>query len=115
MKTWNKYVSGARAIEPVRMRLARCMAALLMLCLFLGLQLLSASHSLHQRLHPDTGKAEHHCVVTAIAQGQIDHAPVSIAVLSPNICEQVLVAPAQVALADAPFRLLPSRGPPVLT
>jgi hypothetical protein len=114
MKSWNKHVSDAGSIERARRHLLPSIGALLMLCLFFGLQLLSVSQSLHKLLHADATKAEHHCAITAIAQGQIDHTPVDIAVPLPNICYQVLVAPARVALADVPFRLLPSRGPPAL-
>jgi hypothetical protein len=35
---------------------------------------LSASPQLHQRVHPDSNRAEHNCVATMIASGSYDHA-----------------------------------------
>jgi hypothetical protein len=41
---------------------------------FLWALALSASPQLHQRVHPDAGRAEHNCVATMIASGSYDHA-----------------------------------------
>jgi hypothetical protein len=41
---------------------------------FLWALALSASPQLHQRVHPDSNRAEHNCVATMIASGSYDHA-----------------------------------------
>jgi len=48
-------------------------AALVSLGFFWALAL-SASPQLHQRVHPDSNRAEHNCVATMIASGSYDHA-----------------------------------------
>jgi hypothetical protein len=41
---------------------------------FLWALALSASPQLHQRVHPDAGRADHNCVATMIASGSYNHA-----------------------------------------
>src|SRR5204862_5121224 len=42
---------------------------------FLYALALSASPQLHQRVHPDAGRADHNCAATMIASGSYNHAP----------------------------------------
>lgn len=87
---------------------------MLMLVLFLGLHLLSASHEFHQSLHADAGHADHQCAVMAISQGQVDHAPAALSVAPPVAVETISFAPVEVSFVSVPFSLLAGRGPPAL-
>ena len=115
MSSRNDNVRFARPTGCGRARLVlQSMAAMLMLVLFLGLQFLSASPALHQSLHADAGHADHQCAVTAISQGQVDHAPVALTVMPLVPTETISLSPLEVSFASAPSSLLSGRGPPVL-
>jgi hypothetical protein len=53
---------------------ARAFVAALVSGGFLWALVLSASPQLHQRVHQDSNRAEHHCAATMIASGSYDHA-----------------------------------------
>ena len=94
-------------------RRSRRMMAVLCLALFLPLQLVAASTLLHEMLHADAAAPGHHCVVTLIAQGQVDSPVAGPLVVAAITALCLLLAP----LAAAPFvstdlRLAPGRAPP---
>jgi hypothetical protein len=55
----------------------------LSILLVLLLNLLAASPTLHEKIHADAGHAEHQCVVTLFAHGQVDAANVDVPVCAP--------------------------------
>jgi hypothetical protein len=59
----------ARSTNHGRTFIATCVFAT-----FVWALVLSVSPQLHQRVHADASRAEHSCVVTAIASGSCDHA-----------------------------------------
>jgi hypothetical protein len=88
--------------------------SLLCLALFLFLQTLATAPALHQHLHKDAAKAEHHCAVTLIAQGKFNFSTTTISVVLPStIVSEIEASSASVPVA-VEYRLLPVRGPPSL-
>lgn len=61
----------------------RTFAATCVFAAFVWALALSASPQLHQRVHPDAGRAEHSCAVTAIASGSYEHASLPPLVSTP--------------------------------
>jgi hypothetical protein len=51
----------------------RAFIAVCVFAAFLWTLALSASPQLHQRVHPDAGRADHNCAATMIASGSYDH------------------------------------------
>jgi hypothetical protein len=60
----------ARSTNRRRAFVATCVSSA-----FLWALALSASPQLHQRVHPDAGRADHNCAATMIASGSYNHAP----------------------------------------
>jgi hypothetical protein len=88
--------------------------SLLFLAVFLFLQTLAAAPVLHQHLHHDAGKADHHCVVTMLAHGRIHTPPTPVVAAAPT---DFVLAPElapEFLLVAVDYRLLPGRGPPSL-
>ena len=65
------------------MKHGRIPFGILSIFIVLLLNLLAASPSLHERLHPDAGQAEHQCAVTIFAHGQVDSPVVDLAAIVP--------------------------------
>ncbi len=88
--------------------------ALVMLALFLATLALAAVPEFHHVLHEDADANSHHCVVTQIAQCQVELLPITLAVPVPcSVATDVPAAP-DFLHASAPPRLLSGRGPPAL-
>jgi hypothetical protein len=88
------------------------MAAGGLLLLFLFLQAQVVFETLHRAFHHDCGHAEHSCVVTQLAQGQVDSAPEAPLLAG---CAEVVsfVLPVEESFAGFPLsNLLPGRAPP---
>lgn len=68
----------ARSTNRGRAFVATCVSAA-----FLWALALSASPQLHQRVHPDAGRAEHNCAATMIASGNYNHAAHPLLVSAP--------------------------------
>ena len=91
-------------------RMTALLAAGLVATLVLG----TVSPGLHEQLcHHDSDSGVEHCVIVAFAAGEAYAAPVPLPV-APRLIRVEAVSPARVAEARllAPFRLLPSCGPP---
>lgn len=91
----------------------RQIAAIVCLALFLTLQVFAASNSLHKIIHRDAGTPGHQCVLTVIAQGQVN-APaagpgVAVLVAALLFC---LSSPIAAVFSSVDYRLSPSRAPP---
>jgi len=85
-----------------------------MLVLFLAIQLLGASTTLHRWFHADSGSASHQCVITLVSQGQIHHA-IGEAILPPPQYLFATITPPKVSVwAAVDYRLHPERDPPSL-
>ena len=85
----------------------------LLIFLVLLLNLLAASPSLHELIHADAGKTDHHCAVTLFAHGQVDSSAVDVAVPVPAAPVEFL-PPTLVSIPSALVATLPpGRGPPV--
>jgi len=61
----------------------RAFVAISVFAAFVWALALSVSPQLHHRIHPDAGRAEHSCAVTAIATGSYEHAAQPQLVSSP--------------------------------
>jgi len=95
------------------MKHGRMPLGVLLIFLVLVLNLLAASPSLHELIHADAGKADHHCAVTMFAHGQVDSSAVDVAIPVPiaaiEFSPQILVSIPNALVAALP----PGRGPPV--
>lgn len=95
------------------MKRVRMPLGVLSILLVLLLNLLAASPSLHEWLHADAGKAEHHCAVTLFAHGQVDAPAVDVA-LPPPAAHVEFFPQTSVSIPHALVATLPpGRGPPV--
>jgi hypothetical protein len=97
----------------LRSRVFRQVAALLCLTLFVGLHIVSASATLHETLHADAANAEHHCVVSILADGQVQVPALVSAHILPVlgfVCFLPVLRMAPSRCFDC--RLAPTRGPP---
>jgi hypothetical protein len=83
-----------------------------MLSLYLMLQLLAGSSSLHHWLHHDSNAPDHQCVIKQVAQGEVLVVAAEPVELRPDILStQFVVAPA--SICDRADILLPlGRAPP---
>lgn len=82
------------------------------LFLFLFLQAMATSPTLHALVHSDASEAGHECAVTLFAHGQIDAAsapPIVFFVPTRVVVEQSLPV---IVFVSSDLRLLPGRGPP---
>jgi hypothetical protein len=93
---------------------SQAVIASMLTCFVLLLNVLAASPSLHERFHADAGKAEHQCIVTLFAHGQVDSAsgtaPVVFALTWLPTVPAVEISAFSPTIADLPAE----RGPPVL-
>ena len=95
--------------QPAKRLLASAVVILIWL-----IDLMAASPALHERIHVDAGKPDHHCAVTVFAHGQIDSAVCQT--VAPTVPITRIREPASVTLSVIdPVRVLlpPSRAPPV--
>jgi hypothetical protein len=83
-----------------------------MLGLFLALQILATSSSLHCWLHPDSASPDHQCVVRIVANGDLDHSPASASAPVPQDISGIVVLLDSFVLVTVDYRLLPGRAPP---
>ena len=85
----------------------------LLVALVLLLNAMAASPALHELIHADAGKADHECVVTLMAHGQVDSAVAAAAVLVPvgpiDFLPQNFTSVPNALVESLP----PGRGPPV--
>ena len=95
------------------MKHSRISFGILSILIVLLLNLLAASPSLHERLHPDAGQSDHQCAVTMFAHGQVDSSTVDVAMPVPTatieFSPQILASVPAALVATLP----PGRGPPV--
>lgn len=99
--------------RPMRTTTAKTVVSLLCLALFVFLQALAASPSLHRCLHHDADQIDHHCAVTLISQGNL-HASAAgpgEAVLPAAYFFLTLTASESIH-APIDYLLLPGRAPP---
>jgi hypothetical protein len=82
--------------------------------LVLLLNAMAASPSLHQWFHANAGKAEHQCVVTLFAHGQVDSASVAVPVVVPVAWIQTVSTVEFSVFSPAIENLPAERGPPAL-
>ena len=97
----------------LRSRNSRRVVALLCLALFLVLEVFAASSGLHHSLHADSAAPGHTCVLTLLAQGQLDVPAVgaaSLVVVLGFLFSLPVFHAAAVSSFD--YRLTPTRGPP---
>ena len=84
----------------------------LSLLLYLLLAASASSPALHQAIHKDAKSHDHHCVITALTQGQIE-GPVCNAFLSFTPAVFDYAPPYLLSVRVASLELLPpERGPP---
>jgi len=91
----------------------RRFAALACLALFLTLQLFADSSALHRAIHHDAASPDHQCVITLLAQGQVnavDPVPMLVAFVAATFFLLPLISSA--VLSSFEYRFAPSRGPP---
>ena len=80
--------------------------------LFLSLLALASSSALHRALHADAQDAHHHCVITMLAQGQMDAPVADISTALPHACVQG-APPVTIVVPSIVLELLPpGRAPP---
>jgi hypothetical protein len=91
----------------------KAVIASLLVALVLLLDAMAACPSLHELIHKDANSAEHQCVVTLFAHGQVDSAMVDVPVVVTTI--RVETAPQIVFSVFSPaIKNLPAgRAPPV--
>ena len=88
--------------------------SLLLLGLFLAVLVLGSSFTLHKALHPNAGKADHHCAVTLLASGQVEASGVAaMAAPAPAISFCFILADVPVYTGVC-FNISQGRGPPAL-
>lgn len=95
------------------MRHGRIPFGVLSILIVLLLNLLAASPSLHERLHPDAGKAGHECAVTVFAHGHVDSPAVEVAVAVPVVSFEFPPLTYVSIFSALVGTLPPGRAPPV--
>ncbi len=81
--------------------------------MILLIDLMAASPALHELIHYDAGKPDHHCTVTLFAHGQVDSAVCELVVPTVSIRWIDTCPPATFAVVDPVVVLLPpGRAPP---
>lgn len=95
-------------------RLGQAFLAWLLAAIVLLLNAMAASPSLHKWAHADAGKAEHQCVVTLFAHGQVDSAAVAAPVVASAAWIQTVPSVEFSGYSPAIADLPAERGPPVL-
>jgi hypothetical protein len=97
----------------LRNRVDRRILALFCLALFFTLQLFAASSTLHQAIHADANSPGHHCVITLLAQGQLDAPVVSAGAIALMATLLFCLLPATSArFSSFDYRFSSSRAPP---
>lgn len=82
--------------------------------LVLLLNAMAASPALHEWVHADAGKAEHQCVVTLFAHGQVDSASGAVSVVAARAWIPTVPSIEISAFSPAIEDLPSERGPPLL-
>lgn len=95
------------------MKRGRIPFGILSIFIVLLLNLLAASPSLHELLHPDASHAEHQCAVTLLAHGQMDSPTMDVAAVVPVQPVEFLPSCHRAVIGDALETLPPGRAPPV--
>jgi len=81
--------------------------------MILLIDLMAASPALHELIHFDAGKPDHHCTVTLFAHGQVDSAVCEIVVPTISIRLIDTCPPVTFVVVDPVVILLPpGRAPP---
>jgi hypothetical protein len=95
---------------------AKSAAALVCLALFIFIQALGSSHSLHRVYHADADDSQHQCAVTLLASGHI-LPPIVGSFVNSSIQGIVLDVrlPEQILRSAADRRLQPERAPPLFS
>lgn len=88
--------------------------SLLCLALFLSLQALATVPELHRLIHHDADKADHHCAITLLAQGNIDLVDGATPQLVPTVFISENSLTPVLVLNAVDYQLPPDRGPPSL-
>jgi hypothetical protein len=74
---------------------------------------LSASPTLHQKLHADAGASDHSCVITLFAKGQINPAPAALMLVAfVSLVGAIALLAETLVLPSADYRFSASRAPP---
>ena len=85
----------------------------LLVLLLLLLSALSASPTLHQKLHADAGATDHSCVITLFAKGQITPAPAALILAAfVSLAGAIALLAETLLLPSADYRFSASRAPP---
>lgn len=95
------------------MKHGRIPFGVLSILIVLLLNLLAASPSLHERLHPDASHAEHQCAVTMFTHGQVDSPVVDVVLPAPAAPVEFLPLTSVSVVTALVETLPPGRGPPV--
>jgi hypothetical protein len=97
----------------LRNRNSRRVCAAVSLILFLALQTVAASTTLHRALHADALAPDHHCVIALVAQGQVD-VPTLLSVVIAFVGTLLFCLPPvrSAIVSSVDCRLAPSRAPP---
>lgn len=95
------------------MKHGRVPFGILAIFIVLLLNLLAASPSLHERLHPDASHAEHQCAVTLFAHGKVDAPVVDVALPVPLAPAEFLPLTPIPVFTALVATLPPGRAPPV--
>jgi hypothetical protein len=91
--------------------LLRAVSLLCLIELFV-LMALAASPGLHELLHHDANKADHHCAITTLAAGKIHLASAPPVISLPtSYVVAIILTPTPVYFA-VDYQLLPGRAPP---
>jgi len=88
--------------------------SLMALILFLFVQALSASSSIHHIVHSDADHPTHQCAATLLSHGQVSLAPVKVSVSRPVFFVGEIHSPSVPFVVAVEYRLLPERAPPSL-
>ncbi|MDB6035554.1 MAG: hypothetical protein JWM16_5892 [Verrucomicrobiales bacterium] len=100
--------------ETFRRGSMKLLASALMLMLYLWLQALAVSSTLHHAVHQDASASNHHCVVTLVSQGQVCHScPLDSVPLPAVTFLEVSYFELSPVIAVR-YILLPGRAPPIL-
>lgn len=88
--------------------------ASLLVGMILLLDAMAACPALHELIHHDADKCDHHCAATMFAQGKVDSAAIDVPLPTATVCiesaPRVKFSVFSASVDDFP----PSRGPPSL-
>ncbi len=98
------------------MNISRAIVAVWLVAWMLFASLLSANPSLHEQIHDNASQSSHQCAVTLLEQQQLLSGEPQVFAFRPDFAETEVLAPATIAfVSQNDLRLLPTRGPPVLS